>query len=154
MQRVKEGGSVTNTADFGGFWIRAGAKIIDQVLITIFNLLLFAGYFAVILSYQSGSSPQVMMMANIAVQVLGMIIWLGYNTFFLGKYAATPGKMICSLEVRTSELQDISYLQALGRTAAEIISGIILYIGYIMAAFDEEKRTLHDRIASTRVIKK
>jgi uncharacterized RDD family membrane protein YckC len=30
---------------------------------------------------------------------------------------------------------------------------MILYIGYIMAGFDDEKRTLHDRICDTRVIK-
>ena len=30
---------------------------------------------------------------------------------------------------------------------------LILGIGYIMAGFDEQKRTLHDRICDTRVIK-
>ncbi|HET6371045.1 MAG TPA: RDD family protein, partial [Nitrospiria bacterium] len=43
---------------------------------------------------------------------------------------------------------------ACGRYFAEILSGIILCIGYIMAAFDDEKRALHDRICGTRVIKK
>jgi uncharacterized RDD family membrane protein YckC len=151
MQRVKEGGSVISTADFGGFWIRAGAKIIDHILISIINLLLVGGSAFAMASY--GPWEEAMIMANFGLQIFGMFIWLGYNTFFLGKYAATPGKMICGLEVRTAEQQEISYMQALGRTAAEIISGIILYIGYIMAAFDDEKRTLHDRIASTRVIK-
>jgi uncharacterized RDD family membrane protein YckC len=32
------------------------------------------------------------------------------------------------------------------------ISAFILMIGYIMAAFDSEKRALHDRICETRVI--
>jgi uncharacterized RDD family membrane protein YckC len=31
---------------------------------------------------------------------------------------------------------------------------MILLIGYIMAAFDEEKRALHDRICSTRVVRR
>jgi uncharacterized RDD family membrane protein YckC len=31
---------------------------------------------------------------------------------------------------------------------------MIFAIGYIMAAFDDEKRALHDRICSTRVIRK
>ena len=46
----------------------------------------------------------------------------------------------------------ISSGQALGRSAAEILSRLICLIGYIMAAFDSEKRTLHDHIASTRVV--
>ncbi|PYS28021.1 MAG: RDD family protein, partial [Acidobacteria bacterium] len=34
------------------------------------------------------------------------------------------------------------------------LSGIILLIGYIMAAFDPERRALHDRICNTRVVLK
>ena len=73
--------------------------------------------------------------------------------FFLGKFGATPGKMACKLKVVRPDGERISYARALGRHFAEMLSGIILYIGYIMAAFDEEKRTLHDRICDTRVIK-
>jgi uncharacterized RDD family membrane protein YckC len=31
---------------------------------------------------------------------------------------------------------------------------MILLIGFIMAAFDDQKRTLHDRICETRVVQK
>ena len=40
-----------------------------------------------------------------------------------------------------------------GRYFATLVSTMTLLIGYIMAAFDDEKRSLHDRIADTRVIK-
>jgi uncharacterized RDD family membrane protein YckC len=62
--------------------------------------------------------------------------------------------MALGLIVTNPERQKISYLRALGRTFAEWISSIILAIGYLMAGFDEEKRTLHDRICSTRVVYK
>ena len=40
------------------------------------------------------------------------------------------------------------------RFAGECVSGLIpLFIGYLIAAFDPEKRTVHDHIAGTRVIK-
>ena len=77
-----------------------------------------------------------------------------YTTWFLGKYAATPGKMALGLKVITADGGKVSYLKAFGRYFAEIVSGIILNIGYIMAAFDDEKRALHDRICNTRVVKK
>ena len=48
----------------------------------------------------------------------------------------------------------VTYLRAFARSAAEILSVLILYVGYIMAGFDEEKRALHDRICSTRVVRK
>lgn len=47
----------------------------------------------------------------------------------------------------------ITYLHALGRYFAEIVSAMPLNIGYIMAAFDDEKRSLHDHLCTTRVIK-
>ena len=37
---------------------------------------------------------------------------------------------------------------------AEMLSGMILGIGYLMAAFDDEKRALHDRICDTRVVRR
>jgi uncharacterized RDD family membrane protein YckC len=73
--------------------------------------------------------------------------------FFLGRFGATPGKMVCGLRVVTAMGDRISYGRATGRFLAEILSGLVCYIGYIIAAFDEQKRTLHDHICSTRVIR-
>ena len=53
-----------------------------------------------------------------------------------------------------AENGDLYYARALGRYFAKILSAAICGIGYIMAAFDEEKRALHDRICNTRVITK
>jgi uncharacterized RDD family membrane protein YckC len=72
----------------------------------------------------------------------------------LGRFGATLGKMACGLQVVTPYIDKITYMRALGRFFAEMVSYIILGIGYIMAAFDDEKRALHDRICSTRVVKK
>ena len=44
--------------------------------------------------------------------------------------------------------------KAIGRYFAEILSGMICYIGYFMALFDEERRTLHDRLCGTLVVRK
>ncbi len=58
------------------------------------------------------------------------------------------------LRIVRSDGSRVSYLRALGRHFAEFISALILYIGYIMVAFDSEKRALHDHICDTRVIQK
>jgi uncharacterized RDD family membrane protein YckC len=78
---------------------------------------------------------------------------ISYEVGFLGRFGATPGKMACKLKVVTSSGAPISYGRALGRYFASLLSGLILFIGYIMAAFYDEKRALHDRICDTRVIK-
>ena len=61
--------------------------------------------------------------------------------------------MALGLKVVTPEGLPISYGRAFGRSAAEILSRLICFIGYIIAGFDQQKRALHDHIASTRVIK-
>jgi uncharacterized RDD family membrane protein YckC len=44
-------------------------------------------------------------------------------------------------------------MNATGRYFAKILSAIILCIGFIMVAFTDKKRGLHDIIAGTLVIK-
>jgi uncharacterized RDD family membrane protein YckC len=44
-------------------------------------------------------------------------------------------------------------MNATGRYFAKIISAIILGVGFLMIAFTDKKRGLHDMIASTLVIK-
>ena len=68
--------------------------------------------------------------------------------------ASYKGKMACNLKVVVEDGSQITYLRALGRHFAKWISSMILAIGFIMAAFDDEKRTLHDRICETRVVRK
>ena len=82
------------------------------------------------------------------------ILFMLYNWFFLSKYSATPGKMACGLKVVTTSGMALTSRQALGRAASEILSELTCGIGYIMAAFDHEKRALHDHMAGTRVVKK
>ena len=86
--------------------------------------------------------------------IIQLGIPIAYETWFIGKFAATPGKMACRIKVVNADGSRVSYLKALGRYFAKILSGIALLIGYIMVAFDSEKRGLHDHICNTRVIRK
>jgi uncharacterized RDD family membrane protein YckC len=60
--------------------------------------------------------------------------------------------MACRIKVVTAEGGQVSYLRAFGRYWAKGVSAIICLAGYIMAAFDDEKRALHDRMCNTRVV--
>jgi len=62
--------------------------------------------------------------------------------------------MLCKVKVIMADGSKPTYLRAFGRFWAELLSGMICYVGYIIAAFDGEKRSLHDHICSTRVIYK
>ena len=84
---------------------------------------------------------------------IAFALGIAYPTFFLGKYGATPGKMAAGIKVVRPDGEPITYMRAFGRYFADLLSGFIFGIGFIMAAFDDEKRALHDRICDTRVIR-
>jgi uncharacterized RDD family membrane protein YckC len=80
---------------------------------------------------------------------------LTYSAGFVSTKGATLGKMACGLRVINADgTLKISIGKAIGRYFAEMLSGVILGIGYLMVAFDSEKRALHDHICKTRVIYK
>ena len=66
---------------------------------------------------------------------------------------ATVGKMAVGLRVVTDQGERLDFVHATGRSFAKFVSAIILCIGFIMVAFTERKRGLHDMIASTLVVK-
>jgi len=68
-------------------------------------------------------------------------------------FGATLGKMAVKIRVVNPDGTPITWGKAIARYFAEIVSGLTLGIGYIMAGFDPERRALHDRIASTRVVR-
>jgi uncharacterized RDD family membrane protein YckC len=145
VQKLKEGVPVTGEFVYGGFWIRFCAKFVDGIIQYILQFIV--GFFVGALF----SSDNIA--ALFFLQGIQIIIAAAYTTYFLGKFGATPGKMAFKLKVIRPDGEAITYARALGRHFAEILSGLILMIGYIMAAFDDEKRTLHDRICDTRVVK-
>ena len=154
VQKLKEGVNVAGAWVYGGFWVRFGAKIIDGIIIGVIQGILNFGVGMVAGISSTPTSPENMTAFFMVFYIVNIGVAVAYTTWFLGKYAATPGKMALGLKVITADGGKVSYLKAFGRYFAEIVSGIILFIGYIMAAFDDEKRTLHDRICNTRVVKK
>jgi len=151
VQKIKEGVTLAGEMEYAGFWIRVGAWFIDYIIMAIASAiiyvpLMFMGVF-------SFDEPAAFAIIQLISTILNFIIPAVYESWFVGKYAATPGKMACKLKVVMSEGDQVSFARAIGRHFAKYISGLILGIGYIMAGFDEQKRALHDRICDTRVIK-
>lgn len=150
LQKLREGAPVrTGAVRYAGFWIRVGAKLLDGLILGIFFLVPMF-YFA----FRSAEEPGRFEVLQLVFQLVYMVANIAYNVFFIGKYGATPGKMACGLRVIVADGNRVSYGRATGRAFAEILSGMICYIGYIIVAFDSQKRALHDHICNTRVIYK
>ena len=69
------------------------------------------------------------------------------------RWQATIGKRVMGLEVTDAEGNRLSFLHALLRALAKIISGIPLGIGFLIAAFTPRKQALHDIIVKTLVVR-
>ena len=72
-------------------------------------------------------------------------------------YEAEDGELgiPVALKVVRPDGATVGYMRALGRHFSEFVSSLVLAVGYLMVAFDkEERRALHDRMCSTRVVRK
>lgn len=132
---------------YGGFWMRVVAYLIDGILLTVVY-----GVVARLLGIDLFESDwdHYDPLANVISLVIG---WLYFALLESSERGATVGKMVMGLRVVTSDGQRLSFMNATGRYFAKILSAIILCIGFIMVAFTDKKRGLHDIIAGTLVIK-
>ena len=81
-----------------------------------------------------------------------LLAWV-YEAFMLSsEWQATIGKYALSMVVTGIDGGRISFVRATARHFAKYISGFILCIGYIMAAFTAKKQALHDMMVETLVI--
>lgn len=148
LKRIQEGGEVVSKFIYAGFWKRFLADILDIFLLVIFNQAINKIF---TFAFERRLNEFSLLFIISAVNILAGI---AYYVFFNGNYGATPGKMAIGVKIVNTDGSPISYWKAFARYFGEMLSGAILGIGYYVAAFDDQKRTLHDRLCSTLVIKK
>jgi uncharacterized RDD family membrane protein YckC len=169
FQRIQQGmaplgdGVVPGPYGYGGFWRRFCAKFIDGIIMgvvgipvnMVLSLMLLgsANYFSPQLDPNSPESLGAFVMFQGLSVLLNTGLGVAYCLFFVRRYQATPGKMAMGLKLLRADGSNLTVGRIIGRYFAEMISYIILLIGYIMAGFDQEKKALHDIICDTRVIK-
>jgi uncharacterized RDD family membrane protein YckC len=159
-QKLREGVMPVAGMRYAGFWIRFLASLIDSVILgTVTKTLQYALFpsMAVVTVTPPSTNPWDTLGPSLAklgwALLLSTVISVTYSTWFIGALGATPGLMALGLRVVRPDGAPIGYGRALARYFAAILSGMTLGIGYLLIAFDPEKRALHDMICDTRVIK-
>jgi uncharacterized RDD family membrane protein YckC len=155
--------------NYAGFWLRFVAVIIDGLLlgsIQFIAIMPVLGLMGIGLATdiqnletadETTMAPmigQMMAMAGVTQIVFLTIQTLYYSFMESSKYQASVGKIVLGLKVIDMNGERLDFTKALVRNLCKIISSMILFIGYLMAAFTEKKQALHDMIASTLVVKK
>jgi uncharacterized RDD family membrane protein YckC len=129
---------------YAGFWVRVAALIIDSLVVG-----LAIGVFFGIAMVLMPDNP-----VGMVLLVYGVGIPAGFAYYVLLESSSkqgTLGKQAMGIKVGKANGERITGLNALGRLFARWLSGMILYIGYIMVAFDAKKQGLHDKLANTYV---
>jgi uncharacterized RDD family membrane protein YckC len=88
-----------------------------------------------------------------ATSLLNLVVSAAYFIGLIGSSGMTLGGRLLGVRVVDRDGQQPSYGTAAIRWVGSIISGIILFIGYIMAFWDSKKQTLHDKMAGSYVVK-
>jgi len=113
-------------AQYGGFWRRFGATVIDYLLLAAIWLLyllvmVISGVFALDAMMDALDVERISEMSGAALiflQLWGVITWFGYFTFFHGAGGKTPGKMLMGVKVRLMDGREVTFPLAFLRTAA------------------------------------
>jgi uncharacterized RDD family membrane protein YckC len=157
VQRLREGAPLgTQQWRYGGFWIRFAAYFIDYVILQLVNVVLLVGMFAVMAA--SGGGDESASGPNFVIVLFYLLMFATAFFYYVvptghPKMQGTLGKRIVGLRVIRENGENVGYGLAFGRMLAYgFLTGITLGIGLIMAAFDKEKRALHDHVCRTRVI--
>ena len=148
-QKLREGVATAAQFEYAGFWVRFVAALIDGVILYVAGMVVQLPLAALLTS----SRTEVMLMGTGIAYLIEMTIGATYESVFVSRFAATPGKMALNLKVVRADGSPVTLGRAFGRYCAKILSGLILCIGFIMAGFDSQKRGLHDMLCDTRVIK-
>ena len=153
FQRIKEGVAPRGTLIYATVGRRFAAVLLDGIVLVLVIILPVVVLMSVMIALSAKNNNGTMpawFMAPMLILEYGLPA--AYEIFFIGKYGATPGKMLLKVKVVGPDGQKISYGRATGRYFAKMLSYLTLYIGFLMAFWDDEKRTLHDRICQTRVV--
>lgn len=133
-------------ANYGGFWIRVVAYIIDGIIIGIAGVIVDA-IFQVNPSSTSTSPNQ-----GIA-SLINFLIGAGYFVGLWTYWGATLGQRILKLRVvDANTTQPIGVGKAILRYIGLIVSFLVCFVGVIWVAFDARKQGWMDKIAGTVVL--
>ena len=154
LQKMREGLATAAPPPFhyAGFWIRVPAAIIDGVILFVISTsidIMSGSTFLQSIGVEEsewGTRDWVLLAGDLLIDIT-------YSVVLVTKCGGTLGKLIFGLRVITADGKRLSYKHSLARALAQWVSTIPCGLGFVLAAFDSQKRALHDMMCDTRVIR-
>ena len=148
MQESPPGEMIRTT--YAGFWLRAGALVIDTVLLTVIGVVVgfVVGF---VFGFLFGIVPDSVL---VGLQLFSAVLaWLYYAIQESSRWQATIGKRFLNLRVTDVDGRQISFARATGRVLGKFLSFLTFGLGYVMAGFTDRRQALHDMIAGCLVLR-
>jgi uncharacterized RDD family membrane protein YckC len=136
---------LSGSAEYAGFWLRAGAFVIDWLVVSVISVPLVAfvfgtGYFSL--------EPQ-----THAWDLATMLVVAAAVIAFWRYCGATPGKLAMDIRIVDAGTGGApSTARLVVRFLCYFLSAAPLYLGFVWIAIDRRKQGWHDKIAGTVVI--
>lgn len=143
----------TDNLVYAGFFVRLAAYLTDMAIISVILLVVrIPIWFSKIFNSQNILVRDLFFKYSLA-DILFYILTVTYFvllTYFTG---STIGKKLFNIKVICSEKRKFTFFEILFReTFGRFLSKVIIYIGYIIAGADRQKRGLHDLLSDTCVV--
>ena len=139
-----------------GFWIRVVAALIDGGVLFLVSLLLGAlwpGVNPLELPEpppEGGSTGPMFVWTTL--DTVGLVIAAAYYTFSVSIWSTTIGKRVVGIYIFRPDGSSVGVMRAFCRYLAGHMSFLLLFAGYLMIAFRQDKRGLHDLLCDTVVV--
>lgn len=138
---------------YAGFAVRLAAYLFDSLFVGSALLLIRVPVFCATLFSSSNPVKNPFLFEFSIYDIVLYLISVAYFVFMTYGTGYTLGKRIMNLKVVREDGEKLTLLNVLYReTIGRYLSSIIIFIGYIMIALDDQKRGIHDRLCDTRVI--
>lgn len=141
-----------------GFWKRFAAAFIDGIATGIAVLVIAAPILTLMmLSVVSDvEDPDPRALSAVfegATNLLALSIgWIYFAAMESSPLQGTLGKLALRIKVTDLGGDRIGFGKATGRYFGKFLSALLLFAGFIMAAFTERKQGLHDKLAGCLVV--
>ena len=146
---------------YANFWRRVAAFLIDNVVLAI-PIWILTGFFYMYYMPQfmlhkteeeMAAMFPLLFLFTILSNLFFFVLFILYTSIMeSSSKQATLGKMASGIKVVDKNGQRLRFWHAVGRNLGKVVSYLIMYFGFFMAAFTRRRHGLHDLMASTFVV--
>lgn len=143
--------------EFAGFWRRAGAFLIDLLVLSVVSSICmpyqYFGFMKLSTPDFLTNIPDWFVLPQLIFgNLLTVLVGIAYFIIFWIWRGQTLGKLVFNIKVIRPDGSNVTISIAFLRYLGYIVSTLTLFMGFIWIAFDKHKQGFHDKIAGTYVV--